>query len=183
MQVVDLSRNFSLSEYSRSSHSGTHVDSPAYLQDGMRNIGDFPLNRFICDAGLLDLRHKKAGEPIDDEDLEAAEESAGLALREGEAVVLFTGIEEPTANVYLSQNGAEYLEFKGVGLVASDSVSVDSFDSTDLVAHRILLGKEILILEGLNNVAAVGLSRFRLACFPLKLNAGASPVRAVAVLE
>ena len=187
VRIVDLSDQFSLDEYARDHHAGTHVDSPAYAIDGRKRIGDFGLERFIVDAGLLDLSHKKPGEAIDDEDLEAAEESAGLALREGEAVVLYTGAGEVPfvgrGNVYLSQNGAEYLEFKGVSLVGVDSGSVDNSESLDLTAHRTLLSKEILILEGLRNLGAVDSSRFRLASFPLKLGGATAPARAVAILE
>jgi kynurenine formamidase len=136
---------------------------------------------------LLDISHKKPGQPIDDEDLEAAEESAGLALREGEAVILYTcggeALSVGGGNVYLSRNAAEYLEFKGVSLVGVDSASIDNSESSELSAHRILLSKEILILEGLRNLGAIDSCRFRLASFPLKLSGGTAPARAVAIFE
>jgi kynurenine formamidase len=182
-----LSQQFSLEEYARDPHSGTHIDAPAYAFEGAKNVAGFGLERFNRDAALLDLSRKKPGEPIDDEDLEAAEESAGLALREGEAVILHTcSAEAPLVgrgNVYLSQNGAEYLEFKSVSLVGVDSASIDNVESTELVAHRTLLSKEILVLEGLRNLKAIDSSRFRLVTFPLRLNGATAPVRAVAILE
>jgi arylformamidase len=187
VRIVDISDQFSLDEYARDPHAGTHIDSPAYALDGRKRIGDFGLERFIIEAGLLDLSHKKPGQAIDDEDLEAAEEAAGLALRDGEAAVLYTGdsvssrVRRP--NVYLSRNGAEYLEFKGVSLVGIDSANIDNSESPELPAHRTLLSKEILVLEGLRNLGAVDFSRFRLASFPLKLSAPTAPARAVAILE
>jgi kynurenine formamidase len=85
--------------------------------------------------------------------------------------------------VYLSQNGAEYLEFKNVSLVGVDSANLDSSESAELLAHRTLLSKEILVLEGLRNLDAIDSSRFRLATFPLRLNGATAPARAVAILE
>ena len=181
MRIVDLSDRFSWQQYKMDAHAGTHVDSPAFLFEDGRNIQDFGLERFITDAALLDLTLKKPGESIDDEDLEAAEEAAGLALREGESVILFTG--SSSSDVYLSRNGAEYLEFKGVGLVGIDTANIDGHESAERAAHRVFLGKEILVLEGLCNLGSVDSSRFRLACFPLKLSGTISPVRAVAMLD
>ena len=162
------------------------MDAPAYYLDDGKMVSEFGLERFICNAALLDLSHKKPGQPIDDEDLEAAEEAAGVGLREGEAVILYTRPDESIhekENVYLSQNGAEYLEFKSVGLVGVDSVSIDASGSTELTAHRILLGKEILILEGLRNIRSVESTRFRLYAVPIWLGGATAPVRALAMLD
>jgi arylformamidase len=170
-----------MERYTMDAHSGTHVDAPAYIFEDGKKTEDFGLERFLTDAALLDLTHKRPGQGIDDEDLEAAEEAAGLALRENESVILFTG--SSSSEVFLSLNGAEYLEFKGVGLVGFDGASIDNRKSASMVAHTVFLGKEILVLEGLRNLDSVDSSRFRLACFPLKLGGGVSPVRAVAMLD
>jgi kynurenine formamidase len=155
--------------------------------EGGKRVEEFGLERFISDAGLLDLTNMRPGQAIDDEDLEAAEEAAGLALRAGEAVILVTCADDVShverSNVYLSQNGADYLEFKGVSMVGTDSVSLDNSESSELSAHRTLLGKDILVLEGLCGLGALEASRFRLVCFPLKLSGPIAPVRAVALLD
>jgi kynurenine formamidase len=188
MRIIDLSDEFSFGAYEKDPHIGTHVDAPAYVQKGRKKIIEFELEAFLLDAALLDLSHKKPGQAIDDEDLEAAEEAAGLALREGEAAILYTDLSRGSGrrrmpHVYLSQNGAEYLEFKRVGMVGIDAASIDNSALPNMPAHLTLLGKEILVLEGLCNLGEVDLSRFRLAAFPLKLNASTSPARTVAILE
>jgi len=182
MRVVDLSDKCSLEQYRSNPHSGTHIDSPAYLSSEGKTIEEFGPERFITDAVLLDLTGKP-GQPIDDEDLEAAEEAAGLAVRERESVILHTGTDVSSPSIYLSRNGAEYLEFKGVGLVGIDAVSIDNAESAEMAAHRVLLGKDILVLEGLRNLDSIDSSRFRLVSLPLRLGAGTSPVRAVAIVE
>jgi len=182
MRIVDLSNGFSPEEFAKDAHAGTHLDAPAYLLKGKRTINDFGLESFFSDAVILDLSHTKPGEAVDDEDLEAAEEEAGLALREGEVAIVYTGcVAKPHA--YLSENAAQYLEFKRVRMVGIDAPSIDSSTARDLSAHLTLLRKDILVLEGLCNLGEVDVSRFRLAAFPLKVNAPTSPVRALAILE
>jgi len=178
MRLIDLTQKFSAEEFSANPHSGTHIDSPAYLFPGGKKIDEFDLERFLTDGVLLDLTEKKFGQLIDDEDIEAAEEAAGLALREQEAVILHVG-----SHVRLSRNGAEYLEFRGVGLVGIDSVSIDGGESEGMEAHRVLLSKDILVLEGLTYLDSIDASRFRLASFPMRLDGAIAPVRAVAMLE
>ena len=189
MRVIDLTQKLSLNVYAKELHVGTHVDAPAYVLKGQKTIDQLGLQTFPTVAALLDLTHKKPGEAIDDEDLEAAEEAAGLALREGETVVLYTTIENesmatvPKPHVYLSKNAAEYLEFKRVGMVGIDAPSIDRLGGANYPAHVTLLSKGILVLEGLCNLEKIDLPRFQLAAFPLRLNAPTSPVRAVAILE
>jgi kynurenine formamidase len=182
MRIVDLSSALSPEEFTRDPHTGTHLDAPAYLLKGHRTINDFGLESFFSDAVILDLRHMKSGEAVDDEDLEAAEEAAGLALREGEVAIVYTGgVVKPHA--YLSENAAQYLEFKRVGMVGIDAPSIDSSTARDLPAHLTLLRSGVLVLEGLCNLGEVDIPRFRFAAFPLKVNAPTSPVRALAILE
>jgi len=178
MRFIDLTTEFSPEQFLGNSHSGTHIDAPAYLFRDGKKIDEFKLERFLTDAAILDFAHLKPGQQIDDEDLEAAEEAAGLALRERESVILHVPSE-----VRLSRNAAEYLEFKGVGLVGIDSVSIDGGES-EMEAHRVLLSKDVLVLEGLINLDLIDASRrFRLVSLPLKLDSAVVPVRAVAVLE
>ncbi len=190
MEIVDLTLELDLEAFLRNAHAGTHVDAPAYVFNGGKMLAEFKPEMFVGNAVVLDLRHKKPGQPIDDEDLEAAEESAGLAVREGEAVILHTGWSRSPQDgdslekhIYLSENGAEYLEFKHVTMVGTDSPSVDPLGSANLPAHGILFRKEILVLESLCNLDKIEQPRFRLVALPLKVNASTSPVRAVAILS
>lgn len=73
-------------------------------------------------------------------------------------------------------------ELKGVGL---DVISIDPVDDTlDLINHRIVLGKGMVIIENLTNLDLIGDELFTFSCLPLKIeNADGSPVRAIAILE
>jgi kynurenine formamidase len=140
---------------------------------------------FVTDAVLLDLTRKRPGEAIDDEDMEAAEEDAGLAVREGEAVVLHvSSLAERRASgkhAFLSENGAQYFEFKRVGMVGIDARGLGVTDRSP--THKILLQSDIPVLEGLRNLDQIDAARFKLVALPLKVKAAVSPVRALAILE
>ncbi len=189
LKLLDLTTELPLETVLQDTHAGTHIEAPAYLIRNGKKLDRFALDSFMVQAVLLDLTSKKDGEPIDDEDLEGAEESAGLALREGEAVVLHTGWGDSARttaiaqHAYLSVNGAEFLEFKRPSLVAIDTPSLDAEGSKELPARSILMHAGILVLENLRNLNKVQESRFRLIAFPLSVNGPTSPVRAVAVLE
>jgi kynurenine formamidase len=168
----------------------TRIEAPAYLLEGGRDLGSFPLEAFINDAVLLDLTHVKSGELIDDEDLEAAEEDEGLALREGEIAIIHTGWAGNAANEgywsnhpSLSENGAEYLAFKRVVGVGMDTPNVDSSGNKSLSVHSILMRQGAFVIENLCNLHEIDQSRFRLIALPLKLKADVSPARAVCVLD
>jgi arylformamidase len=190
LKILDLTVDNSLDLFVLDTHAGTHIEAPAYLLSGGRRIDQFELESFVAESALLDLTDKKPGQPIDDEDLESAEESAGIGLREGEIVLLHTRRGDskhdntvPTRHAYLSENGAEYLEFKRPFMVGTDGPSLDPSGSKELSAHSILMRAGILVLESLCNLEKIEQSRFRLLALPLKLNGSASPVRAVAILE
>ncbi|MGA2461034.1 MAG: cyclase family protein [Candidatus Bathyarchaeia archaeon] len=187
MKVIDLTQAFSLDLLVHTPHSGTHVDAPAYLFRNGKTIDQFGPDALFKDAVLLDLTHTKPGEQIDDEDLEAAEEEAGVGVREGEAVILYTGWGDAEQNdqqyPFLSANGAEYLEFKRVGAVGVDTPNLDDPLDKGSPAHTVLLRSGILVLEELCNLDLIETERFRLIALPLRIGLACSPVRAVAVVD
>jgi len=190
LKMLDLTADLSLDLFVRDIHAGTHIEAPAYLFGGGKRIDQFGLESFVAESILLDLTDKEPGQPIDDEDLEGAEERAGIGLREGEVVLLHTGRDDskhddtvPMPHPYLSVNGAEYLEFKRPFMVGTDAPSIDPNGSKQLSAHSILMRAGILVLESLCNLDKIQQSRFRLLALPLKLRGSTSPVRAVAILE
>lgn len=183
MKTIDLTRRVSLVDFARGFHSGTHVDAPAFLLKDGKTIDQLSPDALFRDAVLLDLGHAEPGEEINDEDLEAAEEESGLAVREGEAVILHTGWEPQKNYAFLSTNGAEYLEFKRVGVVGVDTPNLDGSLDNGYPAHTVLLQSEILVLEELCNLNLIESERFRLIALPLKVNSGCSAVRAVAVVD
>ena len=166
----------------------TCIESPALIFRSERTIDKFPPDSFVKAAVILELAHKKRQELIDDEDLEAAEEGAGVALREGEIVILRTGWEKYSSNSRryrigfptLSKNAVDYLLFKRISGVGVDSPNIDQ--DRKLSAHRALLREGVLVIENLCNLDSLDESRFQLIALPLKLRAGRSPARVIGIL-
>ncbi len=190
LKVIDLSAEVVLQDFLRNPYPLTRIESPAHLFEDRKTINQYAAEAFVTQGVLLDLTHKAVGQAIDDEDLEAAEERTGLSLREGEAVLLHT-VRNDTGSrtakaqnhTHVSQNGAEFLEFKRPSIVGIDAPSLDPYGSTKLPAHRVLMKAGILVLEGLCNLDAIVQPRFRLVALPLKLKRSAAPVRVAAFLD
>jgi len=186
LQIVDLTIQLPLKAYRRNPLHGTHLCAPAYAFKDGRTIDQLRPEAFVTDAVLLDLTRKRPGEAIDDEDMEAAEEDAGLAVREGEAAILHTNSSVQnrvsSKHAFLSENGAQYFEFKRVGMVGIDAKSLGAATGRSST-HRILLQSNIPVLEGLCNLDQIDVARFKLVALPLRVKAPVSPVRAFAMIE
>jgi len=174
----DSGDGYSLSALSLSSHAATHLDFPSHLATGMSQ-SSYPPSRFIIPAEVVFI--SGAG-PIMPSNLR------GCRAEKGQALLFKTEnsrrklMHEPFFNrdyVFLSSGAASYCVSCGLGLVGIDYLSVDSFEDESLPVHHILLGNDVLILEGLD-LSRVPEGRYLLLCLPLSIeNAEASPVRAV----
>lgn len=75
-----------------------------------------------------------------------------------------------------------YLINKKVNAVCIDSPSIDRGSDSNFTVHKLLLNKEILIVENLCNLSEIDSQNFTLIMIPLKLSgASGSPIRAIAI--
>jgi Predicted metal-dependent hydrolase len=82
---------------------------------------------------------------------------------------------------YISPDAASILAERGTKLVGIDYLSVEKFGSTDFATHRTLLGKEVVIIEGLD-LRKVAAGDYEIYCLPLKWVGGGgdgAPARTV----
>jgi kynurenine formamidase len=142
------------------SHSGTHIDAPYHLLPEGRRLDDFPLETFMGEGIVLDLR---SGSPE-------------LSLVKENDIVLFCAGEDGA----ISENLAQALIGKKVKMVGIDSPSPDR---PPFPVHKMLLGNDIPIVENLFGLERILGRRCMLYILPLKLgDADGAPCRAVAVL-
>ena len=165
--------------------SFTRIEGPAFVIRHGKSVDQLLSERFAKSAVLLDLSERNVGE-IDDEDLEGAEEAAGLSVREGEVVVLHTCWDETSVKRRklfpgLSGNAADYLLFKRITGVAADCPSIDHGKS--MRSHRILLRNGVSVIEDICNLAEIDQARFRLVMLPLRMKAAVSPACVLALLD
>jgi kynurenine formamidase len=166
------------------SHTGTHIDAPAHLLPHAPTLDMAPVGNFAGPGSVIDLTGID-GKKIELSDLEPFEH----LFKASDFILLRTGWsrfwgQETYFEDYpvLSVEAALWIhsfDLKGIGV---DMISVDETGDTDLVIHKILLERSILIenLTGLEQLPRTG---FTFCCLPLKLEkADGSPVRAVAML-
>lgn len=169
-----------------STHTGTHMDAPSHFVTGVSSIDQIPVNRFISRAILVKIS-KTSDELITADEIEASK----IKILEGNSVVFSTSWENEVDNDYyfnhspgLSEDAAEYLIDKRVNAVCIDSPSIDRGSDINFPVHKLLLSKDILIVENLCNLSKIDNQNFTLIMTPLKLSgASGSPIRAIAISE
>lgn len=169
-----------------STHTGTHMDAPSHFVSGVSSIDQIPVDRFISRATLIKVV-KTSDELITASEIQASK----VEILEGNSVVFSTTWENEVDNDYyfshspgLSDDAAEYLINKKVNAVCIDSPSIDRGSDSNFPVHKLLLSKEILIVENLCNLSKINNQNFTLIMIPLKLSgASGSPIRAIATDE
>jgi arylformamidase len=176
---IEDGANANVTHFSGSVHSGTHIDAPIHFLENGAGVDSLPLNILIGRAYVIDLSDASV---IDAETLGAA----GIPPRT-KRLLLKTKNSELWAKwetrfhedfVGVNKSGAEWLIRKGVRLVGIDYLSIAPFKQSK-EPHQILLGAEVVILEGLN-LFEVRQGRYNLYCLPLKLmGSDGAPARAI----
>lgn len=205
-------------------HSGTHIDALCHQAEEFRLYGGREINPAIqtsqgftelgvetiapimAHAVLLDLARYRgvdriaAGNPIRQDELEAAAQKQGVRISEGDVVLLRTGNgalwHDP--ETYLQAGGvsggaSQWLAGKKVMAVGADNMAWDEIGLFDpdfnvtLPGHLVLLVRSgIYIIE---NLFLEELARDRryectFICLPLKLRgATGSPIRPIALVS
>lgn len=164
-----------------SAHTGTHVDAPAHFIPGGAGVDSLDLDVLIGPAWVT---------AVPDVPQITAPVLAALAIPPGTTRLLCqTRNSERWARgettfatdfIAISADGAEWLAANNIRLIGVDYLSVSPFSDT-IHPHQILLGAEIVVLEGLD-LSAVEPGEYELVCLPLKLaGADGAPARAVLI--
>lgn len=157
-------------------HTGTHIDAPLHMVEGGATMEAYDIDRFIAPCRVLDLTHVE--DMIHKKDLEPFHVQAGEFL-------LFktrNSLEEAFdfKFVSLADDGAIYLAELGINGAGIDALGIER-DQSDHMTHKSLLGKGIIILEGLR-LKDVPEGAYELIALPVKLaGVEAAPTRAVLV--
>ncbi|MEE9163649.1 MAG: cyclase family protein [Thermoplasmata archaeon] len=170
--------DLTLSKLSMSAHGGTHVDAPSHFLPQGATVSDLAVDAFSGPALLLDLRgvshavgkHHLHPHPIGSGDILLMKTRNSQRWKRGRFFEDY---------IYLSDEGAQYLEAKKVKAVGIDSLSIEGFRVEGFPVHHRLLNHGIGIIEGLDLSSATP-GRFWFDCFPLRVVGGdGAPARAV----
>jgi arylformamidase len=169
------------------SHVGTHIDAPAHVLASGKTLDQFPIAKYAGSCCVVNLARLKS-KVIDLDFLIGFH----CIIEKHDFVLLMSNWSQKwsTEAYYqdypvLHSEAAEWLtgfpNIKGIGVDAS---SIDGIESKNLENHKILLEKDIIIVENLNKLDTLPVKEFSFSCFPLKhTEADGSPVRAVAYVS
>lgn len=157
-------------------HVGTHIDAPFHMLENGKRLSEIPIEKFFGKGILLDAR----GKANIDVDL-----LKNLSVENGAIVLIFTGRSKYYGKDEYYKNRPEITEsfaYKmveyGVKIVGMDTPGPDRAPYN---IHKILLSKEVLIIENLTNLEAlVGIDKFEIVALPPKMHIDGAPIRVVA---
>lgn len=157
-------------------HVGTHIDAPLHMIENGKRICDFPISHFIGGGQFIDAR---GAQSIDAPLLKRTR------LGRGHILLIFTAWDAHfhSANYYenfpeITEAFARQAIARGVKMIGMDTPSPDRAPYS---IHKLLLSRNILIIENVTNLKALArLKNFEVAALPLKIEAEASPARVIA---
>jgi arylformamidase len=165
-----------------SSHTGTHIDAPAHFLREGKKLDEFEIGHFMGKALKVDIPANSDGITV--KNLGKVKEE----LEGADFLLLNTGWsrfwdEDAYYQGYpvLTDDCARYLSECGLKGVGVDAISFDDPNSVDFPIHKILLGRELILIENLTNLSKLSEGLFNFAAPPLKtIKADGSPTRALA---
>lgn len=125
---------YNLSVFSMCAHNGTHIDAPYhFLKDG-KTVERIPLTAFVGDCFVA--RHEGDVTAEDAREIMRKAENAGANER-----ILIAGAAT------LTLGSAEVFAESAIRLIGNESQTVGP-ENAPMAVHKVLLAKEIVLLEG-----------------------------------
>ncbi|TFH37788.1 MAG: cyclase family protein [Chrysiogenales bacterium] len=168
-----------VSRLSLGAHTGTHVDAPYHFIEKGRRMEGIPLDVLMGPCRVIEAA---PGPLIERKDLEryGIEPRGRVLFKTANSALWRSHPAEFRKNfTALSPGAAAFLAEREALLVGIDYLSIESFHAEGGLVHRTLLGKNIVILEGLDLSCATP-GNWELICLPLSIpGAEGAPARAI----
>lgn len=177
-----------------SDHGPTHVDALSHLNPSEEapSIDKMDLDLFYGGATCIDVSHKEPQSYISDTDLDESVKNSGAEVRQGDALLFYTGTYDRYYGTeeYLSQypgldeSGSNWIVERGIKIFGVDTPSPDNPTSPTYPCHMMCREHGIVHYENLANLSQLVGKRFIFVGLPLRIRGGTgSPVRPMAVLD
>jgi arylformamidase len=161
-----------------SSHTGTHIDVQRHVFPQGQTVDQVDFNKLIGPCQVIAI---KSATP-----LILVQDLLDHQITPGSRILFKTNNSKLLEDTHFHQNyvslsleAAQYLADRDIALVGIDYLSVEPFGQADMLIHKTLLTKQVVILEGIY-LEAVPPGRYQLTCLPLNLqHADGAPCRAV----
>ncbi len=193
--------NGMVARFSMFDHLGTHMDAPNHTNEDGYALEQVDISRLVGEAVVLDLYRGDVDYGYTADDLA----NATPTIEPGDIVLIHSGFkpvarrEDRTKQTYLTVEAAEWLVERGVRAVGCEPAGIEHLPDGYFVhrwyakdtpnppswpAHRVLLGNDVYIIEGLTNLDRLKGSRIRFAALPLNVpGLTGCPVRAVGWID
>jgi len=184
VSAIAKGANANVSRMDMGVHTGTHVDAPLHFIDGTSAVEAMNLEVLIGPARVVQVGDEVnviTREVLEGLDIPAS--TSRLLFKTRNSYYWANQVQEfQTDFVGIDESGSKYLVEKGVRLVGVDYLSVAPYKQSR-PTHQILLGANIVIIEGLD-LSAIQPGEYQLICLPLKIEGSdGAPARAVLIRE
>ena len=169
------------------SHSGTHMDAPYHFEVSPATIDQYPASRFFGIAHILDITSTGKQQLLKVEDLHPY----WGKIKPGDSVLIRMGWDHTfgTKNYTdglprIGEELAQRLVETKINMLAVEGPSVADVNNLPEVTriHEILLGGDVIIIEGLMNTHMIKGEKVFLVALPLKVKDGdGAPARVMAL--
>lgn len=171
------------------SHAGTHMDAPFHFEVTDERIDEIPVERFISKAHVVSVKVNQSKQMITVSDFSMIEN----VIKQGESIIIKTGWSKFSGTdkfrndlPRISKDAAEWLVSRKVNVLAVEPPSVADVNNLPEVTliHQILLGGNVIIVEGICNTEELKQETVQLIALPLKIYKGdGAPARVIAIQE
>ena len=161
-------------------HFGTHLDAPVHFIEGGKGVDELALDDLVgpCVVGAVPEVNEITPAHLD-----------ALGLPTGTTRLLLKTRNSALWNqpdhaffedfAALTPAAAQWVVDRGIRLIGIDYLSIQRFADAVSTTHLVLLGAEVVIVEGLD-LRAVEPGDYELTCLPINLaGADGAPVRAI----
>ena len=171
------------------SHAGTHMDSPYHFAAGDQTIDEIPPDRLMGRAWVFDVRGVPPRQPMTVSDLG----DGASRVQPGDGVLLWSDWSRHVddADYYrdhfppIGLELAKWFVDRGVRMLGVEPPSVGDVNDLPAVTavHQVLLGGDVIIVEGLTNLGSINAGSCDWWALPLKIDRGdGAPCRSLAIV-
>jgi kynurenine formamidase len=191
--------------FSAEEHGGTHFDAPLHFNGEGKTVEQIRLDQLMGPGVVVDVSERALADRdylVGVDDLLDWESQHG-EIPDGAILLLYTGYDrfwpdplsytgttlkgpEAVAALHfpgLSPEAAQWLvDNRNIDAVGLDTPSIDYGQSSDFMAHRILLGHQLTVYENLTRLNELPPSGSFIIALPMKIKGGSgAPLRIIAM--
>lgn len=166
---IDEGSLYNLTAFSMCAHNGTHVDAPFHFIGGGKTVDQIPLNAFVGSCCVMEHDGEMTGS-----DARRILQLAADHSHDGAKRILIKG------DSVITEEAAKEFAKEKILLLGVESQSVGPMDAP-MAVHRILLEKEIVLLEGIR-LSGILQGHYLLYAAPINIEgADGAPCRAILI--